>query len=79
MPAIELIGVTVDAGLRAPADAHVAALPTATASTASVTSNVFGISALLSRWTLPKLRRLLRGDMGSAAHLVRRDYLFVAK
>jgi hypothetical protein len=66
-------------GRRAPADAHVAAVPTATASTVSVTSNVFGISALLSRWMESKLRRQVESHMGSAAHLFRGGYLFLGQ
>jgi hypothetical protein len=79
IPAIELIGVTAEAGVRAPADAHVAAVPTATASMVSVTSNAFGISRLLSRWTPSTLRRPGRAHMGSAAHLVRGGYPFVGE
>ncbi|HST15621.1 MAG TPA: hypothetical protein VLJ44_12310 [Gaiellaceae bacterium] len=77
IPAIECMGVTVEAGFRAPAGSHVAAVPTATASAASVMSNVFGISALLSRWTRSTLRRPTCDHMGSAAHLLRRCYPFV--
>jgi hypothetical protein len=80
MLAIDCIGATVVAGLRAPADAHVAALPTAIASTASVMSKVFGIGLL--SWfggTPSKLWRPRPDHMGSAAHLLRSGYLFVAK
>jgi hypothetical protein len=79
MPAIELIGVADDAGVRAPADAHVAAVPTATASTVSVTSNVFGIFCSPQSLAHSKLRRRVCDHMGSAAHLVRTGYPFVGE
>ena len=53
MPAIECIGVA-DVGWRAPADAQVAAVPTATASTANVTSKV---SASDLSWVAGRRRR----------------------
>lgn len=75
---IEPLGVAGPVGRR-PDDAHVAAVPVATAITASKTATAFGASSLLDFCMPSTVRRRSRNGMGRAAHLSQRRYPFVAR